>query len=160
MALDGNDARRQEQDAAPKSLVHRTVAALTQRRKDAPPTWLVRGAIAALTLAAGVFAASAEVPATLPSIALRQELLYRGELFLVVFYGGLLIATPVLRGVISGLLPTEITARGAKYDAPEQISGGLKNAEDRIDRLSETVQAGSGQLARLHKRVKQIEDRR
>lgn len=126
--------------------------------RDAPPKWVVRGAIAALSTFAFVFACSAQAPTKLPSVALQQELLYRGELFLVTFYGGLLLATPIIRGVVSGLLPTEITARGAKYD-PEQISGSLQQAEDRIAQLEKTVTAGSGQLARLHARVKQLEER-
>jgi hypothetical protein len=130
----------------------------TGNRDDAPARWIVRLAIAALTLGALRFAWTAQVPAKLPSVALHQEFLYRGELLLVILYGGLLVATPVLRGVISGLLPTEITARGAKYD-PEQISGGLKQAQERIDQLGDVVEASSGQLARLRKRVGEIEDR-
>lgn len=136
-------------------------------KSDAPAEWLVRIALIVLALAAGLFALSADAPRELPSVALEQELLYRGELFLLVFYGGLLIATPVLRGVVSGLLPTEITARGAKYDAPEQISGGLKDAEQRIASLTTTVEAGGGQLAllrgqlrRLEARIKQLEEER
>lgn len=90
---------------------------------DISPRFVVRLAIGALALAATCFAASATTPKALPSVALHQELVYRGELFLVILYGGLLVATPVLRGLLSGLLPTEITARGARYDA-EQVSGG------------------------------------
>jgi len=119
---------------------------------------VVRIAVAALALATLAFAARAQIPQPLPSIALGQELLYRGELFLVLFYGGLLIATPVLRGIVSGRLPIEITARGARYDAPEQMSGGLRDAEERIDQLNEVVEASSGQLARLHARMEQLED--
>jgi hypothetical protein len=131
---------------------------------DAPPPWSVRLIIAALTLAALLFAATADTPQKLPSVALRQEFVYRGELLLAVLYGGLLIATPVLRGVLSGLLPTEITARGGRYDA-EQVSGGLKQTEERIDQLSDVIEASSGhlgrlrvELARLRDRVEQIED--
>jgi hypothetical protein len=123
-----------------------------------PPTPVVRLAIGALTLIALYFALTAERPAELPSVALKQELVYRCELFLVVFYGGLLAVTPVLRGVLAGLLPTEITARGARYDR-EQVSAGLRQAQERIDQLADVVQATSGQLARLHKRVKQVEKR-
>jgi hypothetical protein len=123
----------------------------------------VRLAIGALALAALYFAVTADTPARLPSIALKQEVVYRGELLLIVLYGGLLIATPVLRGILSGLLPTEITARGAKYD-PEPVSGGLKEAEERIDQLNEVIETSSGHLARLRgdlaglrKRVERIE---
>jgi len=123
-----------------------------------PPKPVVRLAIGALAVAALYFAVTADRPAQLPSVALKQELVYRCELFLVVLYGGLLAATPVLRGVLSGLLPTEITARGARYDR-EQLSGGLQQAQERIDQLADVVKATSGQLARLHKRIKQIEKR-
>jgi len=125
--------------------------------------WAVRLAIGALALGALFFAVTADTPAQLPSVALKQEFVYRGELFLAVLYGGLLIATPVLRGVLSGLLPTEITARGARYDA-EQVSGGLAQAEERIRQLEEVGEASSGhlarlqgELARLRRRVEQLE---
>jgi hypothetical protein len=123
-----------------------------------PPRLVVRLAIGALALAALYFALTADQPAQLPSVALQQEFVYRCELFLVVFYGGLLAGTPVLRGVLAGLLPTEITARGARYDR-EEVSGGLRQAQERIDQLADVVEATSGHLARLHKRVKQLEKR-
>jgi hypothetical protein len=126
---------------------------------DAPPKWAVRLAIGALALGALYVAWTADAPTKLPSVALHQDFVYRGELFLAVFYGGLLIATPILRGVLSGLLPTEITARGAKYDR-EQVSGGLRQAEQRIGQLTEVVEASSGQVARLRQRLEQLEDRR
>jgi hypothetical protein len=127
---------------------------------DIPPRFVVRLAIAALALATTYFAATATTPATLPSVALHHELVYRGELFLMILYGGLLVATPVLRGLLSGLLPTEITARGAKYDA-EQVSGGLKQAEERIAQLSQVVEASSGQrAARVAPRAGQAARRR
>lgn len=126
--------------------------------RGAPPRPVVRLAIGALAIAALSFALTADQPAQLPSVALKQELVYRCELFLVIFYGGLLAVTPVLRGAVSGLLPTEITARGARYDR-EQVSGGLRQAQERIDQLADVVEATSGQLARLHKRVKQLERR-
>jgi hypothetical protein len=122
---------------------------LTQAQgADAPPGWVVRLAVGALALAALYFAATADPPDQLPSVALKQELVYRGELLLAVLYGGLLIATPVVRGILSGLLPTEITARGARYDA-EQVSGGLEQAEQRIDQLNEVIEASSGHIARI-----------
>jgi len=116
-------------------------------------------------LAAVYFAATADTPTQLPSVALKQELVYRGELLLAVLYGGLLIATPVVRGILSGLLPTEITARGARYDA-EQVSGGFEQTEERIDQLTEVIEASSGHIARisaelagLREQVVQFEDR-
>ncbi|MDX6718486.1 MAG: hypothetical protein QOJ63_740 [Solirubrobacteraceae bacterium] len=129
-----------------------------------PAAWAVRLATAAVAFGALWFAVTADTPARLPSVALKQELVYRGELLLAVLYGGLLIATPVLRGILSGLLPTEITARGAKYD-PEPVSAGLKAAEERIDQLNEVIETSSGHLARLgvdlaglRKRVERVEE--
>jgi hypothetical protein len=127
-------------------------------RNGVPPGAVVRLAIGVLAVGALYFALTADRPAELPSVALKQEFLYRCELFLVVLYGGLLTATPLLRGVLSGRLPTEITARGARYER-EQVSGGLRQAQERIDQLADVVEATSGQLARLHKRIKQIEER-
>ncbi len=61
------------------------------------------------------------------------------------------------------MLPTEITARGARYDA-EEVSGGLRDAERRIEQLTEAVEASSGQLASLRvdlrahrKRIEELE---
>jgi hypothetical protein len=124
--------------------------------RSVPPRLVVQLAVGALAIAALFFALTADQPAQLPSVALQQELVYRCELFLVVFYGGLLAGTPVLRGVLGGLLPTEITARGARYDR-EQVSDGLRQAQERIDQLADVVEATSGQLALLHKRVKELE---
>jgi hypothetical protein len=124
--------------------------------RGVPPRLVVQLAIGALAIAALFFALTADQPAQLPSVALQQELVYRCELFLVVFYGGLLAGTPVLRGVLGGLLPTEISARGARYDR-EQVSDGLRQAQERIDQLADVVEATSGQLALLHKRVKELE---
>jgi hypothetical protein len=128
--------------------IDRAPAASSSSVAGPPAEWAVRLAIGVLGLAAVYFAATADAPARLPSVALKQEVVYRGELLLAVLYGGLLIATPVLRGILSGLLPTEITARGAKYD-PEPVSGGLKAAEERIEQLNEVIETSSGHLAQL-----------
>lgn len=51
----------------------------------------------------------------LPAPAFEQPGLYRMEVALLVFYGGLLLATPALTGLLRGRLPTEISTRGAKF---------------------------------------------
>jgi hypothetical protein len=86
----------------------------------------------------------------LPSVALGQESIYRLEIFLLVFYGGLLIATPAYRGLIGGRLPTEISARGAKFaeDTADSIEDTQKLAQE-LDETLKVVQA-SGARARLN----------
>lgn len=79
-------------------------------------------ALVAITLAIAVLAFIA-VPlpknqdgeTALPAVALAQPDLYRLEVALLVFYGGLLLLTPAFSGMIRGRLPTEISARGAKF---------------------------------------------
>jgi hypothetical protein len=59
----------------------------------------------------------------LPAVALGQVGLYRLEVALLAFYGGLLLITPAFSGLARGRLPIEISARGAKFavevDQPE-----------------------------------------
>jgi hypothetical protein len=54
-------------------------------------------------------------PDDLPGPTFNLVGLYRIEIALVVFYGGLLLLTPVFSGVVRGRLPIEISARGAKF---------------------------------------------
>jgi hypothetical protein len=82
--------------------------------------------VAAVVVAAGVGIPSKEGVRELPAVALGQAAIYRLEIFLLVFYGGLLIATPLFRGLIGGNLPIEISARGAKF------------AEETADSIEET----------------------
>jgi hypothetical protein len=67
-------------------------------------------AFALLPLPAGVEGRSA-----LPAIALQQPALYRFEVALAVFYGGLLVLTPAIAGLVRGRLPVEISARDARF---------------------------------------------
>lgn len=112
-------------------------------------------------------AAGASVPipvnarkaSALPAVALEQPALYRLEVALMVFYGGLLLITPAFSGLVGGRLPIEISARGAKFveDADQSaeaykaaleklkreaadLSEGLTSANLEIDRLSELSQ--------------------
>lgn len=90
---------------------------------DAPPQWLVRLAVGALVLAAVHFAATADTPTQLPSVPLKQELVYRGELLLAVLYGLLLIATPVVRGFFPGYTKERRFTRS--IEGPRQRSRGF-----------------------------------
>ncbi len=55
-----------------------------------------------------------------PAVALKNEELFHIEAALLVFYGGLLLLTPAFAGVFRGRLPSEISARGAKF---EEVAG-------------------------------------
>jgi hypothetical protein len=121
--------------------------------------------LVALSVAAAL-AASASVPIPrnedsdphLPAVALEQTGLYRLEVALAIFYGGLLLITPAFSGLIEGRLPIEISARGARFadDADEsaeatraaiadfarttrRLSDGLTAAEFAIQRLTKPV---------------------
>ena len=110
---------------------------------------MIRVVVALAFAAAAWFAfVEADPPAQLPAVALDQGFVYRLELLLVTVFAGLLIITPLLQGVLNGRLPTEITARGAKYD-PADVADGLKDAQDRIAALEETIEPAVGDLVRL-----------
>ena len=80
-------------------------------------SWLV-GALLALSIVA---AWAINIPEKLPGVALGQPFLYRVQIGLAVFYAGLLLLTPVFRGIIEGQLPVEVSARGAKF--AEDVAG-------------------------------------
>ncbi|HET9677188.1 MAG TPA: hypothetical protein VFP21_06765, partial [Solirubrobacterales bacterium] len=75
----------------------------------------IRITTATLFIAATVLAASMPMPRELPAVALSQPLVYRVEILLALVYGGLLLLTPLLRGVLHGHLPIELSHRGAKW---------------------------------------------
>ena len=96
---------------------------------------LVRTFIGAALGAALVACASVPVPEDLPAIAFDQAGLYRLQIALLVFYGGLLLITPAFSGLVRGRLPVEISARGAKFAEETVHSGGKTEAE--IDELQQ-----------------------
>jgi len=86
--------------------------------------WSIRLLVGALTFAALLVAVKVSLPTkvvdgkevvSLPTVAIGQEILYRIEVGVLLFYGGLVVLTPVFRGMILGRLPIEISARGAKF---------------------------------------------
>ena len=93
----------------------------------------IRIATAILFLAAMGVAVVAPAPSDLPSVALGQTPVYRLEVLLALFCGGLLVLTPLFQGVLHGRLPIEISHRGAKWDVrtPEL----LDEAERRVGEL-------------------------
>lgn len=66
----------------------------------------------------------------LPALALQQPLLYRMEVALAAFYGGLLLLTPAFAGLARGRLPIEISTRGARF---------VDTTDEALDRLEETT---------------------
>lgn len=73
----------------------------------------------------------------LPAVAFEQVGLYRLEIALLVFYGDLLLATPVFSGLIWGRLPTEISMRGAKF--PEGTDRSVDTSQATIKELEQTT---------------------
>lgn len=114
----------------------------------------IRILVALLLATALVASISVPIPRALPAIALDQIGLYRLEVALGVFYGGLLLLTPVYSGLVEGRLPIEISARGAKFaeeaDQSTEIAvGAIRNLEETTDGLSETVTAVLSRIERL-----------
>jgi hypothetical protein len=67
----------------------------------------------------------------IPAVALGQPEVYHLEIALVVFYGVLLLVTPVFWGLMRGRLPTEISSKGAKFAV--DVDQSIEAAEKRID---------------------------
>jgi hypothetical protein len=79
-----------------------------------------------------------------PAVAFENHLIFAGELFLLTFYGVLLILVPLVRAMASGELPIELTARGARFSeragegalaANEQFVRWIKKIEDSLTEL-------------------------
>src|SRR5947209_13995623 len=95
-------------------------------------------AVAAITLGIAL-----PVPHSLPGPALGSRELLWVERAILFFYGFLLLFVPVLRA-LEGVLPIELSTRGARYaeasdDAIEEIVARLEDAEDLLYSLSEVV---------------------
>jgi len=73
----------------------------------------------------------------LPAVALQQAGLYRLEVALLVFYGGLLLVTPAFSGLVRGRLPAEISTRGARF--ADEAGFSLVRNEAAIKKLERTT---------------------
>jgi hypothetical protein len=74
-------------------------------------------------------------PHKLPSLALGSRELLWLERALVLFYGFLLLFVPVLRA-LEGVLPIELSARGARYaEASDEALEALKAQLDETDEI-------------------------
>ncbi|HEU4461111.1 MAG TPA: hypothetical protein VFR75_00825 [Solirubrobacterales bacterium] len=118
----------------------------------------IRVLVGAALCAALVAFALAPVPDGLPAVALQQPVLYRLEVALSVFYGGLLLVTPAVSGLINGHLPVEISTRGAKFaeefdHSDEASRAAIEKLERSSNRLAERVAATENSIARIRKGV-------
>lgn len=120
---------------------------------------LVR-AIVAIALAVAVIAfAFAPVPKSLPAVALEQPSIYRLEVALLAFYGGLLFATPAASGLMRGRLPIEISTRGARFaeeanHSDQVVEAATRQLEQTVDRLASQVTAVEADIHQLHGETK------
>jgi hypothetical protein len=94
----------------------------------------------------------------LPTLALEQAGLYRLEVALLVFYGGLLLVTPAFLGIVGGRLPTEISTRGAKFtvkaDRSEALHGAvIKELEHATEDLAEALTGANFEIERLERKI-------
>jgi hypothetical protein len=90
----------------------------------------------------------------LPDVALGQEVVYRGEIGLVTFYGGLLVLTPVFFGLVRGRLPTEISARGAKF--AEDVGESIKETQALADDLHKRIEDAERRMTRDRLNIDQL----
>jgi len=100
--------------------------------------------VAALTAFIGVpLPKDARDQPELPAVALEQAVLYRLEVSLAVFYGGLLLITPAFSGLVTGRLPIEISARGARFADEAEQSAELSDTSIRdLRKATDDLQAG------------------
>jgi hypothetical protein len=114
----------------------------------------------AIALAVAVIAfAFAPVPKSLPAVALEQPSIYRLEVALLAFYGGLLVATPAASGLIRGRLPTEISTRGARFaeeanHSDQAAEAATRQLEQTVDRLASQVTAIEADIHQLQRETK------
>ena len=110
----------------------------------------IRSAIPIAALAAVALGIALPVPDELPSLALgRREVLWL-ERTLVLFYGFLLLFVPVLRS-LEGILPIELSARGARY--AEASDAALEELKARIDETDEILDDTIESLDRIASRL-------
>lgn len=98
--------------------------------------------IAAGLLAYGISHGTDEAP----KIAFENHFVYAAQLFLLIFYAILLLLVPLVRGIASGELPIELTARGARF--PEKaVKGSLTANQELLERVEEVEEALKSQKA-------------
>jgi len=91
-----------------------------------------------------------------PAVAFEQAFVYRLEVALLVFYGCLLLITPAFSGLIRGRLPTEISARGAKF-AEETDESAAAN-EAKIKELERATYAQAEKLVTVRIEIERLRE--
>lgn len=86
---------------------------------------------------------------TAPGVALNSRLVLWLEVYLAFFYGALLTILPLVRALTRGELPTELSARGARY-ATSNAEATVKKAQGRVDEHD--------RLLLLHGEVAKVQD--
>jgi hypothetical protein len=77
------------------------------------------------------------IPEVLPAVAIGQVAVYRLEVALLVFYGGLLLITASVSGIVGGRLPIEISTRGAKFAGEtDQAAGATRAAIEKLEAIT------------------------
>jgi hypothetical protein len=115
---------------------------------------LIRLFVGAALCAALIAGAAMPVPEDLPAVALRQTSIYRLQIALLVFYGGLLLITPAFSGLIRGRLPIEISIRGAKFAEEDKRSAELTDAK--VDELERSTDALTERLITAQDEIEQL----
>jgi hypothetical protein len=103
-------------------------------KAEAARKW-VRALVLAAFLVAFALALLVPEPKSLPGVFLGSDVLLKLWVFGVAFLGGLLVVTPLYRGVCLGTLPIEVSPRGARY---EEIARSTYRIEDRLKGLEES----------------------
>jgi hypothetical protein len=116
---------------------------------------LIRIFVGTTLCAALVACATSPIPEDLPAVAFQQAGFYRLQVALLVFYGLLLLITPVFSGLIHGRLPIEISTRGAKFAEGAERSTKLDEAaigrlEGTIAELEQALASTEIETKRLH----------
>lgn len=94
----------------------------------------------------------------LPSVALGQAAIYRLEIGLVIFYGGLIVLTPVFYGVIRGRLPIEISTRGARFpeEVAENVDSSIRETQALTDELKHDLTDTQAKLVRARLNIDEL----
>jgi hypothetical protein len=103
------------------------------------------------------------IPGDLPSPAFGQVTLYRLETALILFYGALLLVTPVFSGLFRGRLPIEISTRGAKFAdeadrSGEQTAAAIEQLEQTTNRLANDLAAAELEINQLKEGAVTVDD--
>lgn len=97
---------------------------------------------AAAAIVGGILIAWSEPVTKLPSPALGSPFVLAGEIALALYYGGLLVCLPAVRGMFAGEWPIEVSARGARFqDAVASQQGMSEGVIARLTVLENTVDA-------------------